>query len=287
VVGSFTRLVFCLFQSCHIFIVLVPTEHLLERSGLRDLTAMIKRRYVFTFAGLLVIAIVMSWYLSRATGFMACLLVAFDENFEEEAPGLFVQKNMPDHLRDSLEIAGQNARERVGAFFGAQLAHPVIIAVHQRKLMARYGNVLAQTGLTHLSPLRAYIVLEPKGINTDVMSHELCHAELLHRLGWWKRVWEIPTWFDEGLAMMLDYRFASPDDEWVMLTQEGVYAPPLDRIETGKSFFKDPSKVYINYLTARHEVAIWHRHVQQEGLLRLINCIKEGGSFSECYQKQE
>ena len=43
-----------------------------------------------------------------------------------------------------------------------------------------------------------------------MIAHELCHDELFARLGWWRVKRQIPQWFNEGLALMVDYRFSNP-----------------------------------------------------------------------------
>jgi len=70
---------------------------------------------------------------------------------------------------------------------------------------AQYG-IPSTPATVFYTPFRAIMVIGPDGINLDVLSHEMCHTELYHRLGWWRKEMRIPTWFDEGLAMQLDYR---------------------------------------------------------------------------------
>ena len=45
-----------------------------------------------------------------------------------------------------------------------------------------------------------------KKAGIDVTAHELVHAEVVNRVGYLTRLLEIPTWFDEGVAMQVDYR---------------------------------------------------------------------------------
>lgn len=54
--------------------------------------------------------------------------------------------------------------------------------------------------------LPSVILIGPKGTNTDVVAHEWSHAELEERVGFMYRFLNIPTWFDEGLAMQVDHR---------------------------------------------------------------------------------
>lgn len=200
------------------------------------------------------------------------------------APNVYVTPQMPMEMRDTLLLHLQKAQKRITGFFGSQQARPLIIAGHDLQAIRYFGAVNARTGLTHLAVTGAYIVLEPDGINTDVLAHELCHAELMARVGWWSRTFEVPAWFDEGLAMLLDGRFPEAETEWQTFTQNGQYAPPLHTISSNRHFFGNPHHVYLNYLTARHEVNDWYATQQQHGLLTLCKCLSEGTPFQQCYR---
>ena len=62
------------------------------------------------------------------------------------------------------------------------------------------------TGKTHLTPLGECIVLGPDGSNVDVAAHEFVHAETWYRVGWVNHLLSVPTWFNEGVALIVDYR---------------------------------------------------------------------------------
>jgi hypothetical protein len=50
------------------------------------------------------------------------------------------------------------------------------------------------------------VMIGPQGTNLNVVTHELMHAELSERVGMWRRLTMIPAWFDEGVAMQMDFR---------------------------------------------------------------------------------
>jgi hypothetical protein len=54
--------------------------------------------------------------------------------------------------------------------------------------------------------LRTEVVLNLAHFSIDVTAHELLHAEVAQRLGFWTRTVELPVWFDEGVAVQLDWR---------------------------------------------------------------------------------
>lgn len=215
-------------------------------------------------------------------GFFRCLFVDW-QGLDQLAPRLYVNREMSGAERAVLLHMRARARERVREFFGPLESDPVIIAGNNLEVIKEFGGARAQTGMTHLSPLGGYIVLEERGLNTDVLAHEMAHAELLARLGWYYRTFEVPTWFDEGLAMLVDHRFPEAEREWAMLTASGTQAPALAQLGTPKDFFGNPAKVYLHYLTAKHEVAKWYAPRGRAGLLALIAGLRAGRPFAECY----
>jgi hypothetical protein len=128
-----------------------------------------------------ILAVVMS-YVALHPGFTRCLLVDWYP-MDELAPRLYVNRGMSVPERTALGQAHAQARARVREFFGSLQSDPVIIAGNNLAVIQQFGNAKAQTGMTHLSPLGGYIVLEKRGLNVDVLAHEMVHAELLARLG--------------------------------------------------------------------------------------------------------
>lgn len=214
--------------------------------------------------------------------YFRCLNVD-SQKMKQIAPRIYVTPQMPTVLQDCLLTCLTTAQKRVEQFFGTQQAKPVIIAGHNIETIRYFGAPNARTGLTHLAITGAYIVLEPEGINSDVLAHELCHAELLERIGWCSRTFQLPAWFDEGLAMLVDYRFPHAEEEWHILTHNGTYAPDLQSLSTNREFFSNPHHTYLNYLTARHEVKQWYQERGQAGLLAFCRCMAAGNSFKYCY----
>jgi hypothetical protein len=215
-------------------------------------------------------------------GFFRCVFVDW-QGLDQVVPRLYVNPEMSPAERAVLLHVRARARERVREFFGTLASDPVIIAGNNLAVIQEFGGARAQTGMTHLSPLGGYIVLEERGLNTDVLAHEMAHAELLARVGWYCRTFEVPTWFDEGLAMLVDHRFPEAEHEWARLTASGTQAPPLAQLNTPAGFFGNPAKVYLHYLTAKHEVAQWYAPRGRAGLLALIAGLRAGRPFAECY----
>lgn len=47
-----------------------------------------------------------------------------------------------------------------------------------------------------------HVTLNMEQFSLDVTSHELMHAELAERLGYWARITRLPTWFDGNNFLM-------------------------------------------------------------------------------------
>ncbi|MDZ7923630.1 MAG: hypothetical protein U5M23_06135 [Marinagarivorans sp.] len=79
------------------------------------------------------------------------------------------------------------------------------------------------------------IIIGPQGQNVDVIAHEWLHAEIQHRVGFFRFLKEIPVWFDEGAALTLDYREPFLPEN-IDLPVEDVTA--VKKLKSGKSFFE-------------------------------------------------
>jgi hypothetical protein len=141
--------------------------------------------------------------------------------------------------------------------------------------------------------LGTYVVISPQGLNVDVISHEMCHAELTHRLGWLTMSRKIPQWFNEGIALMVDYRY--PDKgvdntyenylrKWQQTSMQGQIHVSLQDLETVESFYRgDNFWVNLAYLRSGLEVSKWLEKVEQQGLLDLTQALQSGASFEEAW----
>ncbi len=91
---------------------------------------------------------------------------------------------------------------RPRVFFDPVLADPD----RKRDSFEKYGTDRGGTAAAQLTPFGDYTVFGPRGWNADVIAHELAHAELKARLGYWRYSRAIPKWFDEGAGMHVDER---------------------------------------------------------------------------------
>ena len=94
------------------------------------------------------------------------------------------------------------AHQRLSEVYGAVYSQPMIACLSEPKF--GLGHTIGSTNFAPLLP--SVIILNSTGQNVDVAAHEWAHAEFAHRVGFWRRNVQVPTWFDEGFAMQVDRR---------------------------------------------------------------------------------
>lgn len=252
------------------------------------------------------------WRLRSAALFLLLLLVLLFQqyshvlycetigltSFQQIAPNTYASGHIAkdDHPRIR-EMLG-NASARVSDFWGGKKSRARLIICATPREYERYCHSSDGAGCS-LGTFygSSFIVLNLYGLNTDVISHEMCHIELLHRVGWRKTTFEVPQWFNEGLSMMLDYRFVNETDsltrykryvqEWNLRTRPPARRIALEEIESLNGFFKgDNRHVTLAYITAATEVSYWLMVVGKNGLTEWTRQL-ENGRFHEVYYSIE
>jgi hypothetical protein len=196
------------------------------------------------------------------------------------------------------------AYDRITRFWGSKQGQAVLIYCPQQADYEQYCVGGEGAGCSVGTPWGAsYLILGPDGNNADVIAHELCHDELFVRLGWWRVKRQIPQWFNEGLALMVDYRFSSPA-LWEHPDSTQALAPLVDEystmpfarrsmlklteLETTRDFFGgDYADVMLAYQTAADEVARWLTTVGRAGVPALTRSIEAGNDFGDAYRELE
>ena len=196
------------------------------------------------------------------------------------------------------------ARTRIRRFWGDQRGQATLIYCPKQADYEQYCAGGEGAGCSIGTPWgTSYLVLGPDGNNADVIAHELCHDELFARLGWWRVKRQIPQWFNEGLALMVDYRFSNPAI-WEQPDQLGqqnpidsypnhMFFPPhrmlkLSDLETTRDFFGgDYAHTMVAYQTAAGEVMRWLAVVGRAGVPALTHAIAAGSAFGDTYRRLE
>lgn len=178
-------------------------------------------------------------------------------------------RSAEDHA--ALEQLLTEGRARIAQTFGAPRAQPIVVFLREAHL---FGLPLNPYGSTSFIGTRACVVLGPKGHTPDIVAHELMHAELFARVGYWRRLTEIPTWFDEGLAMQVDERsaYAAP-------TGGTAFVRQLDTVRAFNATAND-AQATLNYAAAKAEVAQWLTRVGAGSLYPRLERVGGGEAFA-------
>ncbi|WP_080057318.1 hypothetical protein [Spirosoma aerolatum] len=196
------------------------------------------------------------------------------------------------------------ARSRIQRFWGSQQGRAILIYCPTQADYEQYCAGGEGAGCSIGTPWgSAYLILGPDGNDVDVIAHELCHDELFARLGWWQVKRQIPQWFNEGLALMVDYRYSypsvwertdRPENDFSASDNPSVRPYPhhpmlkLSELETTRDFFgTDYMHTMLAYQTAAEEVARWLSRVGHRNVLVLTNAITDGEPFKDAYQRIE
>lgn len=255
-----------------------------------------RNRYLLSF--LLVIAFVPLAYIWWFPKVWRCQTIQF-RGYVEVKPAIWISKSLRIG-KDSSAIKTQDslftstltqAQNRVKAIWGSQLGSCPIYFMADSEQYEEFSDLGDAVGCHIRSPFGSWIVL--KDWDVDVLAHEMMHDELFARLGWRKSQIEIPAWFDEGLALMVDYRFSTPHTayryellrkQWMQKTHYGRYAPLLKELVSAQDFFQGDYPQHLRaYLTAGKTVAHWLQPNQSQALTQFIKRIQEGKNFEEAF----
>ncbi len=134
---------------------------------------------------------------------LACELIEYS-SFSEISPNVFASPSFNSEQKEKLISTINLGKSRVDNTFGHMISNPkVVIAANDIEASYfgsnSYGNAL-------LTPLGQCIVFGPKGQNVDVVAHEYTHAEVHYRVGWLNHLLNVPIWFNEGVALLVDFR---------------------------------------------------------------------------------
>jgi len=122
------------------------------------------------------------------------------------ADDIYATASLSDADRRRALADVQAARLRITGMFGAPRARPVTIIAATDAEAAGLGLLEGVPGSAFITPFGTQVVLSMPNFSVDVTAHELMHAEVADRLGFWAWAVRLPVWFDEGLALQLDWR---------------------------------------------------------------------------------
>lgn len=251
-------------------------------------------RQILLWIFVITVALVVSYYV-LFPHLWHCQWVGYSD-FKKVKPNLYISPSTsPQHLQKATWSI-EKAHRRIAELWGKPIGDAIIILCESTEQYHRYCNSDEGAGCSIGTPWGAsFIILNLDGLNTDVIAHEMCHDELFTRLGWWKTTREIPQWFNEGLALMVDYRFVSATDslqryldykdECSYVSNGGQTVLNLNEISSLHGFFSgNEHHVMLAYMTSGMEVSRWLANTSRQDVPRLIERIKSGETFDLAYK---
>lgn len=202
---------------------------------------------------------------------ITCELIAFSD-FDELQPDVYVDSTLGDVDRKNLLKVIIEGTKRVDSIYGKSESSPRYIATKNEEY-ARYG--LNLTGMHKTAFFRQCIFLGPRGLNTDVVAHELVHAEVSYRADFLTQLTKLPIWFIEGTGVKVDYR------------------KPLllNNIELDKSKVEDIKKVFFSYNFSNTSIPSYQasrlaiESIEPKLLYEGLERLNKGESFEDVFGK--
>jgi hypothetical protein len=181
---------------------------------------------------------------------------------------------------DSLESLIRSAFNRTSEFWGGRKADPKFIYGEKEGDFKNYSVSPDAPAVTYCK-WGTYIVLSEQGVNLDIIAHELSHAELFARIGFYQWTYGIPDWFKHGLAMQNDYRNYYSTDTLKVRTDNLKKMPDIKQFKTSAQFYNGTiDQVMLRYMVAKYEVGCWY---SRDKLNQLIKDLNSGKSFDESF----
>lgn len=210
-----------------------------------------------------------------------CFTVNFSGSFDKLDNNIYVSKDTSPQKRDSILSIFKKADKRVCNFWetSKRLGSPVIIYCNSENLLSKFSPYKGT--ITYKTPLGCYIALGKSVMDLDILSHELFHTELFARIGYSMSIRNIPVWFDEGLAMQVDYRKDFSEEKYNEKIKAEKSIPKLNQISTTATFWR--GNFHLNYLIARHEVDNWLKKSGKQNLFKFIERINKKEEFATAY----
>ena len=203
-------------------------------------------------------------------------------DYKKLEDGVYVDPTLSDVERQRALSGLQMARDRVTALYGAPIAKPVTIIAASAEEAAKFG-VTDVPGTAFVSLTATHVVLNMERFSLDVTAHELMHAELAERLGYWARIRKLPTWFDEGVALQVDRRPQYLNDCTTIGQDEIQRVKSLERPQDFWS--ADKAQNILNYQAAKCAVAELLKEHPPKSLFSALSRLRQADSFTEVFRK--
>jgi hypothetical protein len=210
-------------------------------------------------------------------GTTACALIDFS-GLETLPNGTRIPSSSTNAQRQAILEIQTQAKTRIEKMFGAPRAKPLVVFLNNPATIFTFKS--NGYGSTYFVGPRVCVILGPQGTNVDVVAHELLHAELFERVGPWRRSSEIPAWFDEGLAMQVDFRSRYDSGQAVDTTELASLRTlrSIDQFNAGHD-----EEITRRYARSKRAVAQWLEKIGRSNLYSRLERIRAGESFQTVF----
>ncbi|NIU10728.1 MAG: hypothetical protein GWN81_18160 [Phycisphaerae bacterium] len=203
-----------------------------------------------------------------------------DSSFIKLSGNIFIDPALEEAERQKAISAINEGKARISKAFGLYTATPVVVITGTAKNAKKYG-LGGFPAKAFAAPWNQYVVVNYQIENIDLIAHELMHAQLREVVGYWIYLTEIPTWFDEGVAMQVDHRERYEVD---------FPSFPQDKIERVRKltrpsrFWTDSKEEDINnYLAAKAAVHQVLAENTGQSLFSMLSKVRIGHDFNEVF----
>jgi hypothetical protein len=211
---------------------------------------------------------------------VACLFVKLAA-VESLADGTLVAPGSSESDRALFLALQSQARARIADTFGALRSRSVVTFFQDARTfwplnINLYGSA-SSIGTT-------CVLIGPKGQNVDVVAHELMHQELHERVGTWRLFTAVPVWFNEGVAMQVDFRpkYLLPKEAVGTANNTGEVRGLKSVTQFNRGNGEQRAQ---HYAFAKAEVAHWLANVGRQDLYQRLERIRAGESFDAVVAK--
>ena len=207
-----------------------------------------------------------------------CILIDFYD-FEKDG-NLYFRTEVDAATIADLKQQIAKANVRVEGFWDEKTVTPKFIYCQNDEDYKKFGVPFMTPACAHMK-LGSYVVISNKGNDINILAHEISHTVLFNKIGFFNRLRKIPAWFDEGLAMQVDFRNYYSIDSLKKKSDNFKNLPDVKQLITYSQFGTgNRERVMLNYSTAKYVVNEWYSKEKLEGFIQKIN---EGKSFEQAY----
>lgn len=206
----------------------------------------VPRRRLACTAALIVLMLLLVAGLASRRHALACDLLPLGGHRQLQ-PGVFAGADVDEARARQFQALIAAASARIEGLYGAPASRPRLVLAGSIQEARRLGA--NDTASMHRSPWGSCIVIGPQGRNVDVIAHEWLHAEIQHRVGFWRTLREIPVWFDEGAALTVDHRAPFLPSA---IRRSGAEIQAVRQLAGGRAFFAGDT--HAHYQAARMAV---------------------------------